>query len=37
MKSNDEIIIIPYQYDRVRYYRNDYPELIKKWKKQKRI
>lgn len=23
MRSNDEIIIIPYQYDRVRYYRND--------------
>lgn len=27
MKSNDEIIKIPYQYDRVRYYKNEYPEF----------
>lgn len=30
MKSDDEIIIIPYQYDRVRYYKNDYPEFYQK-------
>ena len=35
MKSNDEIIIIPYQYDRVRYYRNDYPELYQKMEETK--
>ena len=27
MKSNDEYITIPYQYDRVRYYRKEYPEF----------
>lgn len=27
MQSNDEIIKIPYQYDRVRYYKNEYPEF----------
>ena len=25
MKSNDEIIRIPYQYDRIRYYKDEYP------------
>ena len=25
MKSNDEIIKIPYQYDRIRYYKDEYP------------
>ena len=30
MKSNDEIITIPYQYDRVRYYKKDYPEFYQK-------
>lgn len=29
MKSNDEIITIPYQYDRVRYYKKEYPEFYK--------
>ena len=29
MKSKDEIIKIPYQYDRYRYYKNDYPEFYK--------
>lgn len=35
MKSNDEIIIIPYQYDRVRYYKKDYPEFYKKMEETK--
>ena len=35
MKSNDEIIIIPYQYDRVRHYRNDYLELYQKMEETK--
>lgn len=30
MKSNDETITIPYQYDRVRHYRKDYPEFYQK-------
>ena len=29
MKSNDEIIKIPYQYDRIRYYKDEYPEFYK--------
>lgn len=29
MKSNDEIIKIEYQYDRIRYYKDDYPEFYK--------
>ena len=29
MKSNDEIIKIPYQYDRVRYYKDEYPEFYR--------
>lgn len=29
MKSNDEIITIPYQYDRVRYYKDKEPEFYK--------
>lgn len=29
MKSNDEIIKLPYQYDRIRYYKDDYPEFYK--------
>lgn len=29
MKSNDEIINIPYQYNRVRYYKNEYPDFYK--------
>lgn len=35
MKSDDEIIIIPYQYDRVRYYKNDYPEFYQKMEETK--
>lgn len=27
MKSNDEIIKKPYQYDRIKYYKNEYPEF----------
>lgn len=27
MKSNDETILIKYQYDRIRYYKDDYPEF----------
>lgn len=30
MKCNDEIITIPYQYDRVRHYKKDYPEFYQK-------
>ena len=29
MKTNDEIITIPYQYDRVRYYKEECPEFYK--------
>lgn len=29
MKSKDETIKIPYQYDRYRYYKDDYPEFYK--------
>lgn len=29
MKSNDEIIKIQYQYDRIRYYKDEYPEFYK--------
>lgn len=29
MKSNDEIIKIQYQYDRIRYYKEEYPEFYK--------
>lgn len=29
MKSNDEIIEVPYQYDRVRYYKKDYLDFYK--------
>ena len=29
MKINDEIIKIPYQYDRIRYYKDEYPEFYK--------
>lgn len=29
MKSKDEIIKIPYQYDRIRYYKNEYPDFYK--------
>ena len=35
MKSNDEIITIPYQYDRVRYYKKDYPEFYEKMEETK--
>lgn len=35
MKNNDEIIIIPYQYDRVRYYKNDYPDFYQKMEETK--
>lgn len=29
MKSNDEVIKIQYQYDRIRYYKEEYPEFYK--------
>ena len=29
MQNNDEIIEIPYQYDRVRYYKREYPDFYK--------
>lgn len=29
MKSNDEIIKISYQYDKIRYYKDEYPESYK--------
>lgn len=29
IKTNDEIISIPYQYDRIRYYKEEYPEFYK--------
>ena len=29
MQSNDEMIKIPYQYDRIRYYKKEYPEFYK--------
>ena len=29
MKTNDEIITIPYQYDRVRYYKEECPKFYK--------
>ena len=35
MKCNDEIITIPYQYDRVRYYKKDYPEFYQKMEETK--
>lgn len=35
MESNDEIITIPYQYDRVRYYKKDYPEFYEKMEETK--
>lgn len=35
MKSNDEIITIPYQYNRVRYYKKDYPEFYQKMEETK--
>ncbi len=35
MKSNDEIITISYQYDRVRYYKKDYPEFYQKMEETK--
>ena len=35
MQSNDEIIKIPYQYDRVRYYKNEYPEFYEIMEKTK--
>ena len=34
-KSNDETITIPYQYDRVRYYKKDYPEFYEKMEETK--
>ena len=35
MKCNDEIITIPYQYDRVRHYKKDYPEFYQKMEETK--
>ena len=35
MESNDETIIIPYQYDRVRYYKKEYPEFYQKMEETK--
>lgn len=35
MESNDEIITIPYEYNRVRYYKNDYPEFYQKMEETK--
>lgn len=35
MKSNDEIITIPYQYDRVRHYKKGYPEIYQKMEETK--
>lgn len=35
MKGNDEIITIPYQYDRVRHYKKDYPEFYEKMEETK--
>ena len=29
MKTNDEIITIPYQYDRIRYYKTECPNFYK--------
>lgn len=29
MKSNVKIVKIPYQYDRVRYYKDEYPEFYR--------
>lgn len=35
MQSNDEIITIPYQYDRVRYYKKNYPEFYREIEENK--
>lgn len=35
MKTNDEIITIPYQYDRIRYYKEEAPEFYKNMEKTK--
>ena len=29
MKTNDEIVTIPYEYNRIRYYKDEYPEFYK--------
>ena len=35
MQNKDEIIKIPYQYDRVRYYKKDYPDFYKEMEETK--
>ena len=35
MKSNDEIITISYEYNRIRYYKKDYPEFYQKMEETK--